>query len=602
VRLSRFAPKRVLTLSVRVPPCLERVGLPRLQTLAALAVALSSCTGSIDSINRANGGEAGGSVGGAAQNGGLAEEDAPSSPGSVPGNTWSPLVTCATDTTYAGPAPLTRLTTVEYRNTLAALFPRVGLSVTNLTLPAEVATEGFTNTAETQTPSAALIEALSNNAHSVAEQVTADLTKLLPCSPASASEETACGHQFVRELGRRAFRGELSAADQTRYDNFFDGARRQWGFRSAVQLVVEAMLQSPKLLYRMEAGAPEGTALKLDSHELANRLAYFLTDSMPDDALLVAADRDELGDPVGLERHARRLLASRATRDAVSTFASQWLRFDRMDSMVKAPDLFPGFTQGTASSLKRATALYVERMVWDEGHTLHELLTDNHAYVNAEIAPIYAVAAPAGSEFALVELDASQRSGILTQAGLMAGFAHERADAPVLRGIFVLDRLLCTPPAAPPRGVNTVLPELGAGARLTTREQLEESHKNPGCAACHASIDGLGFAFGAFDAIGQHRTSEFGLPINDSGELRGTDVDGPFRGAVELGQKLAQSEQVRQCVANQLLRYALAATRMNLSPCMVDAIAKKFEASGGDLRELLIAVVTSDAFRYRQVE
>lgn len=571
---------------------------------AAAATLLCSCTGAIDSIDRAGGGASGASVGGASQNSGITEgeAEATSNPGSVPGNMWSPSVTCATDVKYAGAAPLARLTTVEYRNTIAALFPRSGLSVTSLTLPAEVATEGFTNTAETQTPSAALIESLSNNAHTVAEQVTADLTKVLPCSPASASEETTCGHQFLRELGRRAFRGEFDGADQSRYARFFDDAYGKWGFRSAVQLVVEAMLQSPKLLYRMEAGTPDGAALRLDSHELANRLAYFLTDSMPDDALLSAADKGELTDPSALEAHARRLLGSRSVRDAVSTFASQWLRFDKMDSMVKAQDLYPSFTQSTAQSLKRSTALYVERMVWDEGHTLRELLTDHHAYVNAELASIYDVAAPAGSELALVELDQTQRSGILTQAGLLAGFAHERADAPVLRGIFVLDRLLCAPPAAPPRGVNTVLPELAPNARLTTREQLEESHKIPGCAGCHASIDGLGFGFGAFDAIGKHRTTEFSLPIDDSGELHGTDVDGPFRGAVELGQKLAESEQVRQCVANQMLRYALAATRMSVSPCMVDSIAKKFAATGGDLRELLVAVVTSDAFRYRQGE
>jgi hypothetical protein len=582
------------------------VSLPRLPAWAAAALLLlSSCTGSIDAVERVGGGARGDRVGAPAKDGDTSTgEPAPaaSSPGSVPGSTWSPDVTCATDTKHVGPAPLTRLTTTEYRNTIAALFPRAGLSVSGLTLPAEVATEGFTNTAETQTPSAALIEALSNNAHSVAERVTADLAKLLPCSPATASAEAGCGHQFLRELGRRAFRGEFAAADQARYVRLFDDAHSKWGFRSAVELLVEAMLQSPKLLYRMEAGTPDGAGLRLGSHELASRLSYFLTDSMPDDTLLAAADRDELTDAAALETHARRLLGSRSTRDAVSSFASQWLRFDKMDSMVKAQDLYPSFTQASAQSLKRATALYVERMIWDEGHTLRNLLTDQHAYVNAEIASIYDVAPPAGSELTLVELDPTQRSGILTQAGLMAGFAHERADAPVLRGIFVLDRLLCRPPAAPPRGVNLVLPELTANARMTTRQQLEESHKSPTCAACHASIDGLGFAFGAFDAIGKHRTTEFGLPVDDSGELVGTDVDGPFQGAVELGQRLAQSEQVQQCVANQMLRYALAATRMSVSPCMVDGIAKKFAATGGDLRELLVAVVTSDAFRYRQVE
>lgn len=150
--------------------------------------------------------------------------------------------------------------------------------------------------------------------------------------------------------------------------------------------------------------------------------------------------------------------------------------------------------------------------------------------------------------------------------------------------------------------MNTVLPELTSAARLTTRAQLEQTHTSPSCSGCHAAIDGLGFAFGAFDAIGKFRTHEFGLEVDDSGALVGTDVDGPFQGAVELGQRLAESEQVRQCVASQVLRYALAATRKSLSPCMVDAIAQRFEATGDDMRELLVAVVTSDAFRYRQAE
>jgi hypothetical protein len=158
-----------------------------------------------------------------------------------------------------------------------------------------------------------------------------------------------------------------------------------------------------------------------------------------------------------------------------------------------------------------------------------------------------------------------------------------------------------TPPA-PPRGVNTVLPELTASVGLTTRQQLEQTHVKEECIQCHDSIDGVGFGFESFDAIGKHRTTEFDMPVDDSGELRGTDVDGVFEGAVELGQKLADSEQVRECVSMQALRYALAAERKEVSRCMVDAVKREFIASGEDMRELFIAVVKSDAFRYRKAE
>lgn len=581
----------------------RKVPAASLGAVPALGLVLA-CTGTIDSLNDAPGGPNGdgngpGAGSTSAGNGGSGNGSGSSWGGS--GSAAGQPRTCDSNATYAGPAPLARLTTLEYGNTIAALFPRSSLAVTDYTLPAEVATEGFTNTAETQTPSAELIEALSNNARAIADRVTGTLSQVLPCSPASPSEESACGRQFVREFGRRAFRGDFPAPDQSSYEGFFDESYGKWGFRVAVQLVIEAMLQAPKFLYRMEAGTAAGSAVKLGSHEIANRLSYFLTDTMPDDALLAAAERDELGEPAALEAQARRLFQGQAARDALSTFTGQWLRFDKLDTLMKAPDLFPAFSRETAAALKQATRRYVDDLVWDQGHDLRALLTDDHAYVNAAIAPLYDLTA-GGTELARAPVDGTKRSGILTQAGLLAGFAHERTGAPVLRGVFVLDRLLCMPPPSPPRGVNTVLPDLTAATGLTTRQQLEQTHVKEECIQCHDAIDGVGFGFESFDAVGKFRTTEFGMPVDDSGELRGTDVDGAFEGAVELGLKLADSAQVRECVANQALRYALAAERDDVSRCMVDRVAKDFVASGEDLRELFIAVVKSDAFRYRQAE
>jgi len=198
------------------------------------------------------------------------------------------------------------------------------------------------------------------------------------------------------------------------------------------------------------------------------------------------------------------------------------------------------------------------------------------------------------------EVDANQRSGLLTQAGFMAGFAHERNDAPVLRGIFVLDRLLCQPPPAPPGTVNTNLPTLNSAAKQTTRQQLEASHATPTCASCHKSIDGIGFGFGNFDALGQWRTRENGIDVNSVGEFVGTDdIDGQFDGAADMGKKLAGSAQVRACIASQWLGYALAVRRDELDACMVSPLTKSLESSKGDLRELVVALVKSDAFRHR---
>ena len=501
-----------------------------------------------------------------------------------------------------GPAPLARLTTAEYTNTIRDLFPTLTLPLDQYTLPAEIATEGFLNNAATQAPSAEVIEALATNAHAIATTAAASLDSVLPCHPTPKADETSSGHQFITEFGQSAFRRPLDAAEVDRYEAFFDDAYGQWGMKDAARMVVEAMLQSPPFLYRLEVGSPPvDGAVQLTSREMASRLSYFLTDSMPDASLRDAADNDELLDPAALEREARRLLGSDAAREAVAAFNAQWLRFDKMDALTKAPDLFPSFSEDVATSMRQATRQYVDRLFWDQGRTLEALLTDHSAYVDARLAPIYGVSAPSGGAMSLVDVGAD-RSGILTQAGLLAGFAHERSDAPVLRGVFVLDRLLCSTPPPPPAGVNTALPVLSTDAHQTTRQQLEQSHVASSCATCHDAIDGIGFGFEHFDAVGQWRTTDLGIAVDDSGELRGTDIDGPFHGAVELGQKLASSQQVRRCVSTQVLRYALAVTRTEVKPCMIDGVARAFDASGEDLSELLVAVVKSDAFRYRPAD
>jgi hypothetical protein len=495
------------------------------------------------------------------------------------------------------------LSTTEYRKTLRDLFPKVDLGSADITLPAEVQSEGFLNTAEAQAPSAAAIEAFHGNASSVAKLVTADLTRILPCSAATPAEEVSCGATFVATFGKQAFRRPLSAEETTRFGAFLENSRKQWGFPTAIRLVIQAFMQTSSFLYRLEySGAPAaGTqAIALDNYEMANRLSYLLTDTKPDADLMNAADAGTLSTPEGLEAQARRLMTLGGAREAVASFNSQWLRFEKMGNLTKAADIYPSFNPAMAGALKDATERYVDRIFWDEGQTIKALLTDNHAYVNSTLAPLYGAAAT-GTDLVWTALDATQRSGILTQAGFMAGLAHERNDAPVLRGVFVLDRLLCQTPPPPLPSVNTSLPPLTAASNQTTRQQLEASHNTPQCAACHKAIDGIGFGFGNYDALGQWRTQQFGQNVDASGEFVNTDIDGNFDGAVAMGAKLAESRQVRACIANQWLGYALAVRRNNLDACMTDPLVKALDASNGDLRELVVALVKSAAFRYRPV-
>jgi hypothetical protein len=503
----------------------------------------------------------------------------------------------------AGPAPLARLTNVEYSNTLRDLLPGVDLTSVTMALPTEIPTDGYVGNAHAQAPSADYVERFEEIAHQVAELAVADPSKIMGCTPSSPAVELNCGAKFIAAFGRRAYRRPLTSDEDSRHRALFEAAYSKYGLTVALRMTVEAYLQSPNFLYRIEAVAPDEPTDKpvaLGNYELASRLSYLLTDTMPDENLLAAAEAGALSSPQGLEQQARRLLTTGAARSAVATFTSQWLRFDRMADLTKAPDLFPQFTSTMAASMRTSVSRYVDHLVWEGAHTLPALLTDDGAFVDAQLAPLYEVAVPGGMEQKLMETDPRRRSGILTQVGLLAGLAHERNDAPVLRGLFVLDRFLCSQPPAPPPDVRMSLPDLTPASQLTTRQQLERSHSEPTCAACHKLIDGVGFGFENYDALGRWRTEEFGLPVDPTGTLVGAaDIDGPYSGAIELGRKLASSTTVSRCVTSHWLSYALASRRADLDDCAVDQVTRSFVGKDLDFRELLITAVVSDAFRYR---
>lgn len=508
---------------------------------------------------------------------------------------------CNDATKLAAPSPLLRLTNREYRNTLADLFP--GLTFDAASLATDNKVNGFDTVASAQAVSSALVEGYFAQANEVAAAAAANIGSWLPCAT-NANPGASCEPDFLSSFTARAYRRPATTDELSRITTLFDTSRARWGFIKAVELTIRAVLESPAFLYRVElgkVGSAEGDRLPLTGYEVASRLSYLLWDSMPDAALLEAAASGGLDGADGVTTQARRLLADHRAHAAVATFQSQWLRFEKMDNLKKSASLFPNFSDATAASLADSAARYVDYLFWERG-TLDAMFTDTKAYVNSTLAPIYGVTVPASTELALVDVNVAQRAGILTQAGLLAGFAHETADAPVLRGVFVLSRLLCNEPPPVPPGV-PALPEPQAGdAPMTTRDRLELTHVKPQCIGCHDSIDGIGYGFSHYDAIGAYRDVDNGLPVNATGALKNTlDADGPFDGAVELGAKLAKSSQARACVAEQWARYSLGVNDGELDPCALKSTIESFGASGNKLPELLVALVSSDPFRHRTV-
>lgn len=565
----------------------------------ALVVGAAACTGNVQG-NGAVPAPAPGAAA-AAAGGTTGTAGAAATGGSMPVDPQTGIpTTCDATAKLAAPSPILRLTNREYQNTLADLFP--GLKFEPATLATDNKVNGFDTIASAQSISSALVEGYFEQAKQLATAAAANLGSWLPCA-AGATPAPSCGADFVTSFAARAYRRPLATEELARLTTLFESSQTSWGFSKAVEVTLRAVLESPAFLYRVELGradAAEGGTLPLSGYELASRLSYLLWDSMPDSALLDAASTGALDSVDGVTTQARRLLGDPRAHAAVATFQSQWLRFEKMDSLKKSATLFPSFSDTTAAALSDSAARYVDYLFWQRG-TLSALFTDSKAYVNSELAPIYGVTAPTTSELTLLDVNPAQRAGILTQAGLLAGFAHETADAPVLRGVFVMSRLLCDEPPPPP-GIPAAPEAMAGDAPMTTRDRLELTHVKPACKGCHDSIDGIGYGFSHYDAIGAYRDLDSGLPVNATGVLQNTvDIDGPFDGAVELGKKLATSAQARVCVTKQWYRYALGLGENELDSCVLKSAVDGFKASGDKFSELLVAVVSSDAFRRRTV-
>jgi hypothetical protein len=322
-----------------------------------------------------------------------------------------------------------------------------------------------------------------------------------------------------------------------------------------------------------------------------------LWNSTPDDDLLDAADQHRLGTPADVEKQARRMLDDPRAHDAIARFHAQWLDMKRLDTTTKDPVAHPSWSPELRDAMRASADKFVESAVFEGDGTLGSLFTSNTAWVNATLAPIYGVDAPKDG-FTRVTVDGSQRAGILTLPAFLASHAHVVDPSPVLRGVFVLDRILCAPPPPPPPGVTASLPATTADVH-TNRDRNNAHVTNPSCAGCHARIDGIGFAFESFDSLGAFRTTDNGYPVDSSGRISSTDVDGPVDGAASLAKRLASSKQVHACVTQQWFRYAAGRDTTPEDACTLSALDAAFRTKGDKIRELLVTLVTSQAFTHR---
>jgi hypothetical protein len=545
-----------------------------------------------------------GSATGAAGSGGQPSAGGAGAGGSAPAP-FSSGVTC--DGTRDAPViPLRRLTRLEYASSVRDLLPGVAASTDDI--PADESVGPFASNTVTSLTALGTEQYLESAERVAAAAVAtpAALVSLTGCARAAptAATDAACASAFIEGFGARAFRRPLSADEKARYVALYTGAATTTAaFADGIRIAIEALLQSPNFLYHVEADAAPpvaGALVPLDSYQLAARLSFFLWNSVPDDKLMAAAAAGGLTDPAALRAQVTRMLADGRARSAIAAFHTAWLDLEKLPSVTKDPALYPQFSPALRDAMRAETIAFVDDVLRNGDGRLETLLTAPYSIIDGGLFDLYGVARPPGTVGPVrVELDPTRRAGLLTQASFLAAHAHENQTSPVARGVAVIRNVLCVAMPDPPANVNNAPPDVAPGA--TTRERFAAHESVESCAACHKVIDGIGLGFESYDAVGAYRTNDAGKPVDATGNVMGApEIAGPFDGAVELAKKLAGTQQVQQCVARQWFRFALGRLEGKNDGCSLQAVFGAFESSRHDVRELLAAIATSDAFRYRK--
>jgi len=433
--------------------------------------------------------------------------------------------------------------------------------------------------------------------------VTADGDRLARIVPQDDTTDAAArARGFIRHFGRRAYRRPLTEAEIDGYVALFDNAKEILPdadpLVGGVQLVLQAFLQSPFLVYRVEASeSPRKDGLiPLSGYENATNLAYFLWNTMPDDELLDAAEAGELSTPAGVRAHAERMLVDPRAREVVGSFHAQLYDYERYLDLNKDPELYPQFTPETGEDMQREAELFVDHIVFERGGNLTDLLTARTSFVNDRLAASYGLSGEFTADFKEVELDATQRSGLLTRLGFLAANGTARQPDTIHRGVFVNLRILCADLPPPPNDVKA-LPASNEG---TNRDRVN-AHTGPNTCggSCHATmINPIGFSFENYDAIGQWRTTDNELPINAADKYSFKSGVKEFANAVELSQVIADSEEAHRCYAKHWAEFTLGRDVTQKDEPLLLGLTED-SRSGVPVKELILKLVESDAFLTR---
>jgi hypothetical protein len=422
--------------------------------------------------------------------------------------------------------------------------------------------------------------------------------KIFVCSP--KTEEPACARTILSQLAHRAYRGTDTRQDVDHLMDFFAKGRAQRGFEGGIQTGLERLLASPKFTFRLERDPAIGGVHRLTNLELASRLSFFLWSSIPDDALLDLAARGELSKPAVLEEQMRRMLNDPRAHALTENFAGQWLYLRNLDGMVPNSSTFPDFDDNLRHAFRRETELFFESIVHEDRGVL-DLMTANYTFLNERLARQYRVPYVYGSHFRRVTLHDEARWGLLGKGSTLMVSSHTDRTSPVVRGKWVLENLLGTPPPAPPPNVPTFNESNQREGRvLTMRERMAEHRAKAACAGCHKLMDPIGLSLENFDAIGAWRDHDgaASAPIDASGTL----LDGTaIRGPAELRKALLKKPEIFvSTLTEKLMTYALGRGLSAHDMPAVRRIVRDASQRGYRFSQLILGVVQSKPFQWRE--
>ena len=422
-----------------------------------------------------------------------------------------------------------------------------------------------------------------------------------PAGDAGAAEARACAREILSTLARRGYRRPVNDRDLDVLLGFYDDGAADGNFERGIELALRRLLVSPEFLFRVvrdPGGVAPGENYRLSDLELASRLSFFLWSSVPDDELLDLAIDGRLSDPGVLEVQVHRMLDDRRSRALVENFAGQWLYLRNVPALVPDENRYPEFGEALRQAMRRETELFFESIVREDRNIL-ELLTADYTFVNERLARHYGIPGVSGSHFRRVTLPDATRRGLLGHGSILAATAYPTRTSPVLRGKWVLENLLGTPPPLPPPDVPSLEETTDEGHALSMREAMEQHRASPVCASCHRLMDPPGFALEEFDAVGRHRTrNEANLPIDASGMLPdGTE----FEGAAGLRDALLlRPDLLITTLTEKLMTYALGRGVEHYDAPAIRAITRDAARDGTTFSSIILGIVRSTPFQMRR--